>query len=186
MKNRQIDRINNTNILNKYLNKIIPLLNKRLSEGYKLKKDGSLYGKDSTDIYAILNKNKPNNIRVWINSDKYRTDLHCDIHYNQSMEGEVADYLKSCFVTYIKQDLFLFGTNYTHNEFAPYNKVGGNVVYLPMEKEFKPIKTKFKIKTTKQIEKTLNKKSILESKIEKLTSELSNLKNDNNNFLKRA
>ena len=55
-----------------------------------------------------------------------------------------------------------------------------------MEKDFSPIINKFKIKTTKQIEKALNKKSILESKILNLNEELRALKNHNNNYIKSA
>ena len=158
MRKAQIDRIKNTNILNKYINKTMIKINKRLEKGYNLKKDGSLYEKDHKDIYNIINKNKPRNIRCFINSNKYSSWLQTDIYYSSK-----SDYDHSMMhTTYIKQDLYLFDT----------------------EKEFKSNNHKFKTKTNKQIQTALSKKIKLQNKIENLQSELSKLQSENRNFIK--
>ena len=158
MKTVQIDRINNTNILNKYLNKTMIKINNRLEKGYNLKKNGSLYEKDHKDIYNIINKNKPKNIRCFINSTKYSSWLQTDIYYSSQSDYDPA----MQHTTYIKQDLYLFDTS----------------------TDFKSNNHKFKTKTNKQIQTALNKKIKLQNKIENLQSELSKLKFENHNFIK--
>ena len=168
----QLDRIHNTNKLNAYLNRMIPLINNRLEKGYKLKNDGSLYETDKKDIYEILNKNKPVKIQTWINSTLFRTDLQAKIHYSERYN----DGSESCYTIYIQQSLFLFGTNHSKIE------IGGKS--LPLKKEFERIETKFQIRTVKQIEKVITVKRILKNKIETLTSELNDLKFNYNNYIK--
>ena len=100
-KERRRNRLNATNTLNGYLNKVVPLIHERLAKGYKLKQDGNLFKKDKTDVDKILNENKPiNTIRAYLNPLANTTWLVTDIHYHEE---------KDChYVVYIKDDVFLF------------------------------------------------------------------------------
>ena len=93
-----------TNTLNEYMNEVVPLIKERLSKGYKLKDDGSLYKKDKVDIDRILDENRPiNTIRAYINSSEWTNWLVVDIHYHEEKDSH--------YVVYLKDSHFLFGNS---------------------------------------------------------------------------
>ena len=100
-------RIKKTNELNKFLSLVIPAINKRLEQGYKLNKNGEFFKKDLDDLKAIIDSLKTKNIRCWFECNIYSIWLKADIY---GMGG----------IGYLKQDHFLLDNG---KEFKPNNNI---------------------------------------------------------------
>ena len=162
MNKNKIEAVNN---LNKYINKKVPKIINVLKEGYKVRSNGELHKKYYDKVYDIIYKNKPNNIRCFINYTKYSSWLKIDISYKT---GEFSN-------DYIKDNCCLF-TNDTKwcvlkNDYIITNS--------ELSKSF----NKRPIKTIKQVETQLNKINKVNNKIELLNKQISNLKTGFYNFV---
>ncbi len=152
IKDRIQARTEHTNKLNKYINKVIPEIMDILKEGYELKNDGTLYKKYYDKVYNVINKNKPLNIRCYLDSGMNSGYLKIDI-YNQ--EG---------FNTrYIKDYVYLWSNDNSWNEKNEYyikeSKLSTSFIK-------RPIKTLNQvINTINKINKLKNKKSLIDIKI---------------------
>ena len=162
MNKNKIEAVNN---LNKYINKKVPKIINVLKEGYKVRSNGELHKKYYDKVYDIIYKNKPNNIRCFINSTKYSSLLKIDISYKT---GEFSN-------SYVKDYVYLF-TNDTKwcdvkNDFI--------ITESKLSKSF----NNRPIKTIKQVETQLNKINKISNKIELLNKKISDLKTGFNNFV---
>ena len=153
IKDRIQARTEHTNKLNKYINKVIPEIMDILKEGYELKNDGTLYKKYYDKVYNVINKNKPLNIRCYLDSSDYSGLLQIDI-YNQ--EG---------FNTrYIKDYVYLWTNDREWNSLKSDFYIKESKISTSFIK--KPIKTlKQVINTINKINKLKNKKTLIDNKI---------------------
>jgi len=164
IQNRIKARTEHTNKLNKYINKIVPEVMNILKEGYELKNDGTLYKKYNDKIYNIINKNKPSNIRCYLDSSKNSGYLKIDI-YNQ--EG---------FNTrYIKDYVYLWSNDTAWNSLK-------SEFYIK-ESKLSTSFIKRPIKTLKQVINTINKINKLDNKRALIYDKILDVKKGFNNYL---
>jgi hypothetical protein len=136
------------NELATYINKVIPLINKRLTKGYKLKKDGSLFKKDYNDINDILNKNKTGlKTGGYLSNFVSSTFLRMHTNYKPNPAGDAFH------VEYIVESIYLFS------------------IGTP----FRPIIYKAKIHKNKNILKTWKIVQKIEKSIRALQDEISDI-----------
>ena len=165
MNKNKIEAVNN---LNKYINKKVPQIMNVLKEGYKIKSNGELHKKYNDKIYDIIYKNKPNNIRCFIDYTKYSSLLKIDISYKT---GEFSN-------SYIKDYVYLLSND------TKWCDIKNNFVIT--DSRFARSLEYFNnrpIKTIKQVETQLNKINKINNKIELLNKQISNLKSGFNNFV---
>ena len=163
MKNIE-ERVIHTNILNKYINKVIPQIMDILNNDFQLKNDGTLYKKYQDKI---------NNIRYYIDCNQSSSLLKFDISYNEGYGGKEH----SSFTTYIKEYVYLW-TNNTQWD----SRIGQ--FYIKDTK----ISTSFNkrpIKTLKQVLNVVNKTKKLNNKIELLNNNKKELQRGFNNYLNK-
>ena len=158
LENRIKLRVENVNKLNKFINKIVPLINKELKSGFKINKDRSLDKRTKDKINNIIKDNNPYNIRCWINQLDHHGLLEFQISYS---EGHYR--------TYINDYSYIY-----RNEIK-------NFKYLCSETidNFE----KRKIKSFKSVLNTYNSIKKINKKIKILNNKKIRIKSDFNNFI---
>ena len=167
-KNKIKTHTENTNILNKYINNVMPKVTKEIEKGVKLNKDNELFKVYKDKINSILNKNKPQNIRVYLSTCVSTTYIKFDIHYKNNPEEKFSSY------TYIKKDLALFTPKQYWEKgqiICSYDR--DNIKVFPFNK-LKYHNYKDVIKATEKINKIKEQKSLLNDKISKIKSNYNN------------
>ena len=163
MKSLNKDRTQATNKLYKFVNKITPLIQNVLEQGYEIKKDGSFYQKTNDQIKAIIDKHiDRNSQRCWIQSDKYTTYLKFDTWFK--------DGAHTC--EYVADSKYLI-----HKDFSLMDDVYTSMCISPYLTE--PIKTL----THKQVTKKHAKIQSLQKKIASLKDEISAQKKNSYTYL---
>ena len=153
IKDRIKARVEHTNKLNKYINNVVPKIIDILKEGYELKNDYTLYKKYHDKIYNVINKNKPLNIRCYLDTNKYHGLLKLDIYNKDGFN-----------VRYIEDHIYLWSNetkwNSLKSEFYIYKST------LSESFNKRPIKTlKQVLNVINKISKLNNKKSLINDKI---------------------
>ena len=145
IKDRIKTRVKHTNKLNKYINNVVPKIMNILKEGYELKKNGTLYKKYYDQVYDVINKNKPLNIRCYLDSSMNSGYLKIDI-YNQNGFND----------RYIKDYIYLWSNDTAWNSlesdfYIKESKLSTSFIKRP-------------IKTLNQVINTINKINTLDNK----------------------
>jgi hypothetical protein len=99
-----VNKAKSINTLNKWINKIVPLLNAELLKGYKLN-DGFMLSKKDKPRFDALMKTTPFRARLVFNN--YSVMIECDITYKTDEFG----------CNYYKESVYLFNTD--KQEFEP-------------------------------------------------------------------
>ncbi len=164
IKDRIKARTEHTNKLNKYINNVVPKIMDILKEGYELKKDGTLYKKYYDKIYNVINKNKPLNIRCYLDSSKNSGYLQLDI-YNQDGFN----------TRYIKDYIYLWSNDTAWNSlesdfYIKESKLSTSFIKRP-------------IKTLNQVINTINKINKLDNKKALINNKILDIKKGFNNYL---
>ena len=158
------------NILNKYINSVMPKIIEEIKKGIKLNKDNELFKVYKDRINIILNKNKHKNIRAYTYNCVATTYIKFDIHYEDQPGKTFSSY------TYITKDLALFRPKQYWKEgeiICSYDRE--NIEITPFNK-LKYHNSKNVIKAIEKINKIKEQKSLLNDKIWKI-------KTNYNNFL---
>ena len=164
IQNRIKARTEHTNKLNKYINKVVPEIMELLKEGYELKNDGTLYKKYNDKIYNIINKNKPSNIRCYLDSSKNSGYLKMDIYNSEGFQTR-----------YIKDYVYLWSNetkwDSLKSEFYIYeSSLSTSFIKRPT-------------KTLKQVINTINKINKLKEKKALIYEKILNVEKGFNNYL---
>ena len=175
------ERVIHTNILNKYINKVIPqimdILNNDFKKGvytpFKLKNNGSLYKKYQDKINNIIGyKKRPKNIRCFLDFNQSSCMIKFDISYNEGYGGKEH----SSFTTYIKDYVYLWTNN---------TKWDSKKEEFYIKDTYTKSFNKKPIKTLKQVLNVVNKTKKLNNKIELLNNKKSELQRGFNNYLNK-
>ena len=165
-------REEHTNILNKYINKIVPQIMDILNNNIKLKVDYTLTKKCNDLINNIIGyKKRPSNIRCYIDTSSSSGLLKLDISYSEGYGGKEH----SSFTTYIKDYVYLW-TNDTQ-----WDSKTGN--FYIKETKLSTSFNKRPVKTLNQVLNVINKSKKLDNKIELLNNKKNDLKRGFNNYL---
>ena len=158
----------NTNILNKYINNVMPKLINEIEKGIKLNKDNELFKVYKDKFNDILNKNKPSNIRVYISTCVSTTYIKFDIHYPDNENEQFSSH------TYIKKDIALFMPKQYWKEgeiICSYDRE--NIKLFPFNKlqyhNYNNV-----VNAINKINKINEQKSLLNDKISKIKSKYNN------------
>ena len=158
------NRTNAVNDLYNLINKVMGQILESLENGYKLKKDGSLYEKNRKAISNIIDKHKTSNSQqCWLESSHYSTYLRFRTNF-QLNEGNFSsyEYLEEC-VYIISNDFDLMSDSIKSTE------IDKGLVEWGGFQRFEPL-------THKQVEKKYNSIRQLETKIADIEKQISNHK----------
>ena len=167
-------RVIHTNILNKYINKVVPQIMDILNNDFQLKNDGTLYKKYQDKINNIIGyKKRPKNIRCYLDANQSSCLLKFDISYNEGYVGKEH----SSFTTYIKEYVYLWTNN------TQWDSRTGQF-YIKDTKISKSF-NKRPIKTLKQVLNVVNKTKKINDKIKLLNNKKNDLQRGFNNYLNK-
>ena len=153
-------RVENVNRLNKFINKIVPLVNKELKNGFKINKDRTLDKRTRDKINKIIADNNPSKIQCYIKEFDHNGLLDFKTSYQ---EGHYREYIT---------DYSYIWRNETKNFEYLYSETIDN---------FEPRR----IKSFKSVLNTYNSIKKIDSKIEELVKKKNNYKSNFNNFIKK-
>ena len=158
-------RVTATNKLNKYINKVVPIVLDILNNNHKLKKDGELNKKTSDLIREIIKYNPKNRIHCYIDWTEHSAYLKFKLRYESSQFNH----------NYVENHISLWQNKRKWNE----EKGEFEIVKTYLNDIFIPLKTK----TMKQVINVIKKHNNLIDKMEALKEKAVKNKEGYNNYL---